>query len=301
MNESLTLGYLGLEVADPAAFDHYLGDVVGLVAGDRAPTGASTWRNDHKAQRIIVHEGPANDASYIGLEATSPEAFNAAVARLRAHGTDVVAGTAAEKAARRVDDLVWTTAPWGVRVEVAVGLADAVAPFESPLVPGGFLTEGVGFGHVVFATFTEDSFAAADRFATEALGFRQSDWIETDLGGLPLVVRFYHCNQRHHTLALAYIPVELPQRLHHVMVETVNADNVGLAFDRAWNAGHPIANALGKHDNDQMFSFYAVTPAGFQLEFGYGARTIAEPWNDDRRYKHISAWGHQPLASPLHA
>ena len=34
--------------------------------------------------------------------------------------------------------------------------------------------------------------------------------------------------------------------------------------------------ALGKHDTDKMFSFYVVTPAGFQLEFGYGARTIEE-------------------------
>ena len=59
------------------------------------------------------------------------------------------------------------------------------------------------------------------------------------------------------------------------MLETVSQDNVGLAFDRAFKAGLPIANALGKHDNDKMFSFYVVTPAGFQLEFGHGA--------DDRR------------------
>ena len=36
-----------------------------------------------------------------------------------------------------------------------------------------------------------------------------------------LEVRFYHCNERHHTVALARAPFELPQRLHHVMVETV--------------------------------------------------------------------------------
>ena len=50
-----------------------------------------------------------------------------------------------------------------------------------------------------------------------------------------------------------------------------------------------------------MFSFYVVTPAGFQLEFGYGARTIDEPWTENRRYDRISEWGHQPLQSPLHA
>ena len=70
---------------------------------------------------------------------------------------------------------------------------------------------------------------------------------------------------------------------------------VAAAFDRAWNAGLPIANALGKHDNDKMFSFYVVTPAGFQLEFGSGARVVSEPWTDDRRYDRISRWGHQPL------
>jgi hypothetical protein len=113
-------------------------------------------------------------------------------------------------------------------------------------------------------------------------------------------LRFYHCNPRHHSLALGSLPIDLPQRLHHVMVETVSIDNVGRAFDRAWRAGLPIANALGRHDNDKMLSFYVVTPAGFQLEFGYGARTIDDPWSGDRRYDRISEWGHQPIASPLH-
>ena len=90
-------------------------------------------------------------------------------------------------------------------------------------------------------------------------------------------MRFYHCNPRHHSVALAKPPIELPQKLHHVMVETGSHDNVGAAFDRAREAGLPIANALGKHDNDKMFSFYVVTPAGFQVEVGYGARIMTSP------------------------
>ncbi len=88
------------------------------------------------------------------------------------------------------------------------------------------------------------------------------------------------------------------ERVHRLLVKGGPANDA--AFDRAWNAGLPIANVLGKHDNDKMFSFYVVTPAGFQLEFGYGARTIDDPWTDDRRYDRISEWGHQPIASPLH-
>lgn len=294
MNPSLELGYLGLEVADTAAFDKFLGDVVGLVPGQPGPGGASTWRNDVKAQRIIVHQGDANDASYVGFLATGAAPFDTAVERLRASGAEVTEANDAERNARRVERLVWTTAPWGTRVELALGLED-VGPFDSPLVPGGFLTEGIGFGHVVFATCTDEEFALAHAFATEGLGMRQSDWIETDMGGIPVTVRFYHCNPRHHTLALAHIPFEVPQRLHHVMVETVSEDNVGCAFDRAWNAGLPIANGLGKHDNDRMFSFYVVTPAGFLLEFGTGAISVDDDWSGNQRYDRISVWGHQPI------
>lgn len=298
MAAELEVAYLGVQVSDPAAFGAFLGDVVGLVPGDTTTDGATTWRNDDRVHRIIVEEGPANDAVFVGLQAGSADSFERAVERAQAAGVSVTEGTPSEVAARRVEALARVDTPWGVPFEILHGLASAAMPFDSPLVPGGFVTKDQGFGHVVFLVTDLDG---ADGFAREALGFTQSDWLETDLGGLPLTVRFYHCNPRHHSLALGAAPIELPQKLHHVMVETVSQDNVGAAFDRAWNAGLPIANALGKHDNDRMFSFYVVTPAGFQLEFGYGARTIEAPWTDDRRYERISEWGHQPIQSPLHA
>lgn len=297
MSPSIELAYLGVEVADRSAFDRFLSEIIGLTPGDSAPDGASTWRNDDKAQRVIVHDGPANDAAYVGLEAHDAGAFAAAVDRLRSLGADIREGSVQERSDRRVEEMVVVTAPWGVPVELVRGLANASTPFDSALVPGGFHTEGVGFGHVVFATRDLD---AANEFVTEGLGFSQTDWLEADLGDMPMFVRFYHCNPRHHTLALAGIDADLPSKLHHFMVETVSTDNVGQAFDRAWNAEVPIANALGKHDNDKMFSFYAVSPAGFQVEFGTGAVTVSEPWTGDRRYDRISEWGHQPLASPFH-
>jgi 2,3-dihydroxybiphenyl 1,2-dioxygenase len=297
MNTDLELAYLGVEVADPDAFGDFLAKVVGLIPGEPTADGASTWRNDERAHRLLVFGGPANDASIVGFEATSADAFEQASERLRTAGVTVTEGSAAERAARRVDELIRFETPWGVPMEIVLGLAPAAESFVSPLVPGGFVTEGVGFGHVVFVVGQLDT---ADRFVTDVLGLRQSDWLEAEIGGLPLNVRFYHCNPRHHSLALGSLPIELPQKLHHVMLETVSRDNVGTAFDRAWQAGLPIANALGKHDNDKMFSFYVVTPAGFQLEFGFGARTVEEPWNDNRLYDRISEWGHQPLASPLH-
>jgi 2,3-dihydroxybiphenyl 1,2-dioxygenase len=263
-----------------------------LVAGAASPAGAETWRNDARANRLIVQRGPANDAVAIGLEAVDANAFDAAVARLRGFADAVEEGDGTE---RRVQRLVRTTAPWGVDVEIVARMENAPSPFVSPLVPGGFFTDGVGFGHTVFAT---PAFDESHSFVVDCLGFEQSDWLETELApGIELEVRFYHCNARHHTLALARAPFELPQRLHHVMFELNQRDDVGAAFDRAWESGLPIPNGLGRHDNDGMFSFYLQTPVGIQIEIGHGARVITEDWNDNRRYDRISAWGHQPLRS----
>ena len=73
MNVELELAYLGVEVADPTGFGTFVADVVGLVPGDATTDGAPTWRNDDRAQRIIVQEGPANDAMFIGFEAVSAD------------------------------------------------------------------------------------------------------------------------------------------------------------------------------------------------------------------------------------
>ena len=79
MNIDLELAYLGLEVADPTAFGEFLANVVGLVPGERTSDGATTWRDDDRVHRLLVTEGPANDAVFIGFEATSADAYERAV------------------------------------------------------------------------------------------------------------------------------------------------------------------------------------------------------------------------------
>lgn len=290
--ETIELAYVGVEVSDVDGLARSLGEIAGLVPGD--PVGAShTWRNDGKAQRIIVEHGPADDATVLGFEVPSMDAATIIVARLRHLGFTVEDGTQADCGARRVEALWHTTAPWGVPVEIVVGLADADEAFSSELMPGGFKTDGLGFGHTVFMAPDLD---AAHRFVVDGLGFRQTDWLDLPIApDISITGRFYHGNRRHHTLALIGVPEAPPQRMHHVMFETVSQDNVGAAFDRAFAAGVPIANGLGKHDNDKMFSFYFVTPAGFQIEIGHGAREVGDDWDANQPYDRISAWGHQPV------
>jgi 2,3-dihydroxybiphenyl 1,2-dioxygenase len=290
VDHQIEFGYLVLEVPDPQTLKPVLEDVIGLVPGESGGKGVSTWRNDGRVHRLLVEAGPSNDATAIGIEAVDAAAFDATIGRLERFGAELAEG---EPGDRNVQRLVRTRAPWAVDVEVVLGLSEASSAYSSPLVPGGFLTTGVGFGHAVFST---TAFEESHSFLTDGLGLAQSDWLETELApGIDLEVRFYHCNSRHHTVALARAPFDLPQRLHHIMFELNDRDDVGAAFDRAWATALGIPNGLGRHDNDGMFSFYLQTPAGFQIEVGHGARVITEDWNDNRRYDQISAWGHQPL------
>jgi biphenyl-2,3-diol 1,2-dioxygenase len=288
----LELAYLGIEVPDPATLTSFFEEVIGLQPGEPTGAGAVTWRDDDRAQRVVVQQGDRNDAAFLGVEVVDGT-FDEAAARLTAAGFPLTEGSDEERTERRVERLAHTAAPWGVRVELVRGLAAAATPFSSTLMPGGFLTDGIGFGHAVFAT---TAFDESHAFVVDGLGLEQSDWLETELApGIELEVRFYHCNRRHHTLALARTPFDLPQVLHHVMFETIDRDDVGAAFDRAWATDLGIPNGLGRHDNDGMFSFYVASPAGFQVEVGHGARVITDGWDDNRRYDRISAWGHQPL------
>ncbi|MBV8387619.1 MAG: VOC family protein [Acidimicrobiia bacterium] len=293
MNHNMELAYLGIEVPDPSSLTPFFGTAIGLLPGEPGGAGVATWRNDDKAHRLIVRSGPANDAVFLGLEAVDDDAFDAVCERLERAGCTVNDGTPDDLDSRRVRRLMRTMSPWGVDVEVVSGLQGATTPFASALMPGGFLTTDVGFGHAVFATAAFDE---GHDFLVGGLGFEQSDFLEMELvPGLDLDVRFYHCNARHHTIALAKAPFELPQRLHHFMVEANDRDDVGAAWDRVWATDLAIANGLGRHDNDGMFSFYVTSPAGFQVEVGHGGRVITDPWLDNRRYERISAWGHQPV------
>ena len=126
-------------------------------------------------------------------------------------------------------------------------------PFRSALVPSGFVTGDEGLGHVVFGTMDPQ---APERFYCDRLGMRLSDRIEAELApGFSLLVTFLHANPRHHTVAFA--AALLPKRMHHFMLEVGTMDDVGYAYDRCLTAGIEIAQTLGVHPNDRMFSFYA--------------------------------------------
>jgi len=66
------------------------------------------------------------------------------------------------------------------------------------------------------------------------------------------------------------------------------------ALDRAKNADHRISMDIGRHPNDLMTSFYVRTPAGFDLEYGYGGVVIDDASWQTATYDAVSIWGHRP-------
>ncbi|MGY4708457.1 VOC family protein [Mycolicibacterium sp. CBM1] len=289
----MELGYMGLEVSDTDAFSEYLSGVLGLIPSQPPVDGTSAWRMDHKAHRLLVTEGPLDDAAYAGFVVADSAEFDATLDRLRQQGYEPVPGSDDEITTRKVKKMVHVIAPWGVRIEIALELANTDEPFESPLLPGGFLTGDLGLGHsVFFVAGGPDDFAAADAFAINALAFKLSDYLVIDMNGLEVTGNFYHCNGRHHSLALIFVPVpEFPKKLDHIMIETVSMDNVGHAYDRALKGNYAIARDLGRHPNDRMFSFYSAGPGGVNFELGAGAVTVDDDW-EVVKYDRISAWGH---------
>ncbi len=58
--------------------------------------------------------------------------------------------------------------------------------------------------------------------------------------------------------------------------------------------GVPITLTIGRHSNDQQFSFYHSTPSSFHVEYGFGGLEVDEETWIPRVYDRTAVWGHQP-------
>ena len=238
MNHAIELGYVGVEVSRPRGdCATFFTDIVGLAPSEPTPTGDATWTDDDAAQRVIVVGGPGRTTSPSSgsRPSTTPRSTRSSSGSAAA-GLDVrrpADGAAAE--ARRVERLAVVDAPWGTPVEVAIGLdATRPAPARRSCRAGSSPRARAS------ATRSSPPPRSTSRCGSRprAWAWSESDWLETEIAaGIELEVRFFHCNARHHSLALARAPFELPQRLHHLMFETNDRDDVGQAFDRAFAAG----------------------------------------------------------------
>jgi 2,3-dihydroxybiphenyl 1,2-dioxygenase len=284
-----SLGYLGFKVKDTAAWEAFATGVLGLMPAEPAGAGCR-FRLDDLAWRIAIEPGEADDVAYLGFEVAGPTELESMHTRLSEYGVAVGNGDPELLAERGVLGLISCQDPDGLAVEVFYGpTLRTETPFTSPAGVAGFVTGDQGLGHVVLST---KNMATARRFYQDLLGFRLSDIIHMQPSPqFGFDMEFFHCNPRHHTLAL--MPIPMPKRLHHFMIQTPTLDEVGFALERATAAAAPITAGLGRHTNDQMVSFYSRTPAGFEVEFGQGAIEVDDSTWRVGRHDKPSSWGHK--------
>ncbi len=275
------LGYVGVRATALDDWASFGAGLLGLQLTERTRSQLK-FRMDDRKQRLLVAEDAGNGAAFFGWEVADAAALDAMAAKLERAGVRVHRGDAALCAQRAVAGLVWCEDPLGNRVELTHGAEVTSEPFQPGRPISGFRTGVLGMGHAVLWVPEIDPMLA---FYRDILGFRVSDYITQ-----PFRAFFFHCNDRHHSLAL----IENPQpKLHHLMLETFQLDDVGQAYDIAQGQQGRVATTLGRHVNDYMTSFYNYSPSGFLVEYGWGGRTVDQAnWTPSEVTSGPSLWGH---------
>jgi 3,4-dihydroxy-9,10-secoandrosta-1,3,5(10)-triene-9,17-dione 4,5-dioxygenase len=292
-----SLGYVVVEAADVAAWRRFAVEVIGLMEGPAGADGSARFRIDERPFRIAVVPGKKDRFLSCGWEFRDAAELEAAVAALRAAGTEVRAGSAAEADNRAVRQIAFCSDPCGNHLELFHGRTYDYAPFASARGLTGFVAGELGMGHAVLPA---PQLAAAHAFY-QRLGLADTDEMWLAMSPNPndpkLGLRFMHAaNPRHHSLALMGAPV--PSGCVHIMLEARSLDDVGYALDRCMASGAHISSTLGKHSNDFMVSFYVRTPGGFDLEFGCGG--LQPDWNTWVPTHSVipDLWGHRWAPPP---
>jgi 2,3-dihydroxybiphenyl 1,2-dioxygenase len=294
----LQIGYAVFDVADVAAWEQFATRVLGMEISERDADGSIYLRMDERAYRIALHPAATNRLTHMGWELADTDRLSELTAGLRAGGVAVRDHGPEEAAARRVVALASVDDPDGYRVEFYCGLlSDVRRPFVSPVALTGFKAGALGFGHLTLSA--TENLAALLAFYRDRLGLCVSDYITLAARGPGAQGLFFHCNARHHSLALIHLPGVAVGNVLHLMLEVNTLDDVGLMLERCYEHNVPIMRGLGRHSNDKMVSAYIMTPSGFEIEYGWGAREIDDATWSVERHDVVRVWGAESSAHEI--
>lgn len=285
--ELRSLGYIGIQSTRTEDWGSFATGLLGMQEVDRAAS-VRAFRMDDRRQRLIVTGAESDGLGFMGWEVATRQDLVALADRLDRAGVRVLQGTRALAEERQVGDLIIFKDPEGNRLEVFCNPRLADTPFVPGRPISGFKTGALGMGHAVLNVIDVDQLVS---FYRDLLGFHVSDY-----GLTPHKLYFFHLNGRHHSFAMVGSG---RQGLHHFMVELQELDDVGQGYDLAQLEDGRVAYTLGRHTNDHMTSFYAHSPSGFFVEYGWGARVIdPETWEPHETFDGPSLWGHERLYLP---
>jgi 2,3-dihydroxybiphenyl 1,2-dioxygenase len=276
-----SLAYVGLTAPDLPAWEQFARDVLGL------PTcwvgnGRLLLRMDDRGYRFDLRDGAADGLAWLGWEVHSEQDLEELGTALASAGHTARRASAQECADRRLAGMIWVTDPDGLRHEIGYGPESDSRPFTFTRPLSGYLTGGLGMGHVVVGT---SRYHETVQFLTAQLRLKLTDTV-------PGQIAFLHCNRRHHSIGVVAAP---EPGLRHVMIEAASLDDVGLTFDICLAQG-AATRTLGRHSNDRAVSFYLSTPSGWEVEYGWDGLELSEDdWPVSQLSGPTSVWGHQHI------
>lgn len=279
------LGYVGVESPAAKQWEEFGPDVLGLGIADAGSSNTVYLRMDDRHHRLAVRPGERDRLLHLGWDVGDAEAFAQAVDALDRAGISHAEGTDEECADRKVLRMTSFSDPVGFRHELFYGqlLLPPASPGEARTA---FVTGDQGMGHAVVVV---PDLKQSEQFYVDRMGFKKSDEIYDWL-----TLMFFHCNSRHHSLAMT--EMSGLRGLHHVMLEAQDLDAVGIAYDLCLEREIPLSMTLGRHSNDRMLSFYVRTPSGFDIEYGWGGLQVDEKMWKVGHYQKGDIWGHKFVA-----
>ena len=283
------LGYIGISARDTLAWEKFATEVLGLEVSQRGTDGTLYLRLDEYHHRIAVSPNGDDDVAYLGWSVKDAVTMESVATKLQAVGVPVTRATQTEREQRRVSDFIRFQDPNGITMELFYGPMLLQRPFQPQRPISGFKTGSLGLGHVVL---TARDLLETVSFYQDLLGFRLSDTVHLNRPGNQMELVFFHCNPRHHSVAFANAP--RPKKISHIMLELNSLDDVGSTYYLCQEKGITISRSLGRHSNDHMLSFYVQCPSGFDIEYGWGGRSVDDATWVVQQYMTGSLWGHKP-------
>ncbi|MCP2288958.1 VOC family protein [Nocardia amikacinitolerans] len=294
------LGYIGVQSQRLTDWDRFGALAIGMHV-DRLDADTMRFRLDDRSCRFLIERGPAEDVTALGWQIDDHETFDRIIARVADRGVPIEEGTPDEAALRGVERLWRFSGPKGIATEIFTTAVTTPEPLR--MLSSGWVTGEAGMGHVAIVSREPESMRG---YYHTVFDSRLSDYIDENVSGLRMKIRFLRVNERHHSIAIANLrgvkidPIRT--RVQHINIQSATLDDMLASFQRVTDLGFRMAWSVGQHTNDRELSYYCVTPSGFELEVGWNPVVITperEATWEPSTYQGISIWGHSTVGQTV--
>lgn len=290
---SVHLGYVVVGTQQFVDWRRFGSDAIGLHV-DEPTRDVLRFRLDEHVCRVLLERSPVEDVTAAGWLVDDHETFEVILARVTDAGLPVAEGGPEECALRGVERLWRFPGPNGMATEIFTRAHTTTAPLR--MLQTAFVTGDAGMGHLAITSRRPEQLRGYYHRVFDA---RLSDWVHDKIAGVQMQIRFLRVNERHHSVAVAGLrglPMNpIRTSIQHLNTQVETLDDLLAAYQRVIDHGFRMQWSVGRHTNDREFSFYCVTPSGFEWELGWDPVVVTpelEAHWAPRTYEGISTWGH---------